>query len=90
MSNFVRDHVGDPQQFRLGGSRFVDQQQYFPVGDAAEVLHRPEREVRHRHHVEFLPGIRNVVILREEPQRERTGFERVVSQVALANRVDNP
>ena len=86
----MRDHVGDPEQLRLGRARLVDKQQDLPVGNAAEVFHRAPREVGHRHHVEFLARIRDAVVVREELQGERSSFERVAGQVPLANRVNDP
>ena len=65
----------------------VDQQQRLAVGDAAEVLHRAEREVGHGDHVHLVARVDDAVVVGEVAQRERADLERERGQGGLARPV---
>ena len=90
MGQLVGDDVGDVLEFGLRRLLRVDQQQRLAVGDAAGVLHRALREVGQRDHVDLAIGIRQTVVVGEEPHGEDGGIQRELRQMALARNVDDP
>ena len=75
VGQLVVDDVGDALQLGLGRAVGVDQQQHLAEGDAAQVLHRAEREVRHGDQVDLVAGVGQLVVALEEaaapPRRRR-------------------
>jgi hypothetical protein len=86
----MRDDVGDRGELRLGRVVRVDQQQALAVGDAPQVLHRALREVREPDHVHLRVGVRDRVVVGEEPQAERPDLGRERAEGALPRPVHDP
>ena len=87
MRQFVCDYIGDDQQLRLRGGVFIDQQYRFSEGDATQVLHRAECEVRHRDQIKLVARIRYAVVVVEESQPVLTSAQRVCREVPFADGV---
>jgi hypothetical protein len=85
--DLVVDHVGHPLELGLGGPLRVDQQRGLPERHAAEVLHRAEREVRHRDQIELVGRVGQSEVVLEEAERERARLEGEGGQGRLARRV---
>ncbi len=90
VGQLVVDHVGHPLQLSPAGGCGIHQQQGLPEGHAAEVLHRPEGEVGHRHQVDLVAGVGDVVVLGKPAQRETGGLQRIAGEVSLAGPMDHP
>ena len=69
VGDFVRNDICGPHEFGLRGLLPVDEQQHLPEGDAADVFHGAEGEVRNGHEVEFLIRVGNAVVRGEMAQR---------------------
>ena len=80
----MADHVQHPHLLRRGGGGLVDQQQRLAVGDAAQVLHSAEGEVRDRHHVHLAPRVRDAVVGSQVLEAEAARFQGVTRQMRLA------
>ena len=65
----------------------IEQQARLAERDAAEVLHRAEREVGERDEVALLARIRDAVVVGEERDRERADVERELREVPSAGDV---
>ena len=70
VGELVGDHVDDVLQLALRGVLGVGEEEGLPEGDAAEVLHRAEREVGDRHEVHGVAGIGDVEVVGQVAQRE--------------------
>ena len=67
----------------------VDEQQHLAERDAAEVLHRAEREVGDRDQVALVARVGDRVVAGQPLERERRALEREGRQMTLARRVDD-
>ena len=86
----VRDGLGDAELLLLRRPGRVEQQHLLAVGHAADVLHRPLREVRDRDVVELGLRVRDAVVVPEPVQGVDARVEREARQRALAGHVDDP
>ena len=90
VGQLVVDHVGHHLQIGLARGGFVDQQEHFPEGHAAEVLHGTEREVGDGHQVELVGGVGQAVVVGVPLQRVGGHVEGEAGLVAPAGAVDHP
>ena len=90
----MRDLVHDRERGRrhlVERDRFgVEEEARLAERDAAEVLHRAEREVGERDQVALLARIGEAVVVGEVLDRERAEVERELGEVAAAGHVHDP
>ena len=90
MGQLVGDHVDHVLQLALGGVLGVDEQQRLAEGDAAEVLHRSEREVGDGDEVQRVAGVGDVEVVGEVEERELGHVEPEGGEVELPRRAEQP
>ena len=89
VGQFVCHNVSDKLLLVLGARFGVDEEQTLAECDAAEVLHRPGREIGERDKVHLLPGVSNSVVLLKPTKAECADIKTKSGQVTFAWHVDN-
>ena len=90
VGELVGDHVHDVLELALRGVLRVGEQQRLPEGDAAEVLHGPEREVGDGHEVHRVARVGDVEVVGQVGEGELGHVEAEGGEVELAGRAQQP
>ena len=90
MGDLVGHDVGHPLELDPAGVLGVDEQGRLAEGDAAEVLHRPEREVGQGDQVELVGRVGDGEVVGEEPQGVGADLEREGAEALPARDARHP